>query len=188
MRAVQNPVRRLHGHPTTVGGRFQPSPLAGDRSRSSELRSPNKGTEEHPTPNEPAASSAKRGTEGFQRLGAGGGEEKKRLDEILSGFVVTESVTTKPDKSGGFANRSGREECSHQCAVTQAGAHTKAARSAPPRRRGHGTTRSLAVKVAPLTPRKPYTRDGEGVRRFRSGSREQYRAFPFDWASFQETT
>lgn len=42
MRAVQNPVRRLHGHPTTVGGRFQPSRLAGGRSRSSQLRSPNK--------------------------------------------------------------------------------------------------------------------------------------------------
>jgi len=37
-------VGRPHGHPTAVGGRFQPSRLAGSRSRSTRLRSPN---EEH---------------------------------------------------------------------------------------------------------------------------------------------
>jgi len=101
----------------TIGGRFQPSRRAGDRSRSAMLRSPkqNRGTEKHPTPYEPAASPAKGGHRNISE--AGGGEEKKRLDEILSGFVDNAGPSTKPDASGSFARQIGWEECALQCAV-----------------------------------------------------------------------
>ncbi|GAB6126139.1 hypothetical protein JCM14124_18450 [Humidesulfovibrio idahonensis] len=72
---------------------------------------------------------------------AGGGEEKKHLDEILSGFVDSTGPSTKPDSSGGFAGLTGWEECALQCAVIVRSpvcaarcAHRKTARVAPPRR------------------------------------------------------
>ena len=141
----------------------------------------NRGTEEHPTPYEAAASPAKGGTEKFQRQGAGGGEERNRLDEILSGFVVTAGMTTKPDASGSFAGqiRVGKVRASVRGHGVQPGARTKAARSAPPRRQRHGTTRGHAVKVAPcascdrapLRAVKPACATARGSGDFRSGSR-----------------
>lgn len=38
-------------------------------------------------------------------------------NEILSGFVVTTGVTTKPDAISGFADQIAWEECAPQCAV-----------------------------------------------------------------------
>lgn len=60
-------------------------------------------------------------------------------------------MTTKPDASGSFAGqiRAGKVRASVRGHGVQAGARTKAARSAPPRRQRHGTTRGHAVKVAP---------------------------------------
>lgn len=37
-------------------------------------------------------------------------------NEILSGFVVTAGMTTKPDSGGSFARQIGWEECAPQCA------------------------------------------------------------------------
>lgn len=119
--------------------------LAGDfshpveRAASSKPKAPkpkHKGTDERRTSDEPAASQAKGGTEKFQRQGPGGGEEKKCLDEILSGFAATSmrqqnrtpAVTSRVRSDGKSARVSARSLCAARCA------HGEAARSAPPRR------------------------------------------------------
>ena len=106
--------------------------LAGDSAapsgrrcpRSPRLRSPNT-KQRHQRASQAARSGSKSGEGGHRTIseaGSRGGEAMNRLNEILSGFVVTAGMTTKPGSCSSFASRSGQEKC----------AHKKATRSAPP--------------------------------------------------------
>ena len=83
--------------PRTPWRALQPSCLAAGRSRSTRLRSP-KTKQRHRGASHAVRTGSKSGEGEHRRiLEAGGGEEKKRLDEILSGFVDRTCQSTKPD-------------------------------------------------------------------------------------------
>ena len=101
--------------PRTPWRALQPSCLAAGRSRSTRLRSP-KTKQRHRGASHAVRTGSKSGEGEHRRiLEAGGGEEKKRLDEILSGFVdsrvrqqnQTAAVASPVRSDGKSARRSG---------------------------------------------------------------------------------
>ena len=132
---------------TVVGTSVIPSSRRPFTKRNASKPKQNRGTEEHPTPYEAAASPAKGGTRKYQRQGA---VERRSAWMKSCPVLLTAQGVNKTGQQRWLRriDRKGRVRASVCGHGAQPSAHSKAAWCAPPRRRRHGTTRCTGVKHA----------------------------------------
>ncbi len=164
------------------------TPSSGRRPRSPRLRSPNT-KQRHRRAFHAEQTGSKSGEGGRERIlrgQAGKKDEEKRPREEVCPVLLTArgsqqnrtlAVASQVDQGRKSARGSARSLCAARCA------HGKAARSAPPRRQWHDTTRGTGVKHARtrfrLTPAlgapwNQHVRRRGGATTLRSGSRELF--------------